>query len=185
MPTRKTTATKKIRGLDGLPVDGMFWELILGPRSCDETRCMRAGHHLPRRFGSPVADPERPVGTVIYPTKNGEDRVEPHALCSEWAAVEERREVYWACREELLEMNDGTRPWAYWAIEIGEHPKDEALYLAEHGLLSPAEEGHICAWSDHQESQRSQFGELIGGTNRYKTAADVIRARRGIPVETG
>jgi hypothetical protein len=168
MPTRRRSA-KRIGSLADLP-DGMFWELLLGPKSCDGNRCARAGHHLPQRIGTALQDPERPVGTVYYPLKNGESRAEPHALCSEWATVEERREVYWSVRDEVFETNPGTRGWAYWAIEVGEHPSNEALWLAEHNMLSAVEEGQIVAWSDGAEAS--------GAVNPHKAAADIIRARR-------
>jgi hypothetical protein len=86
-------------------------------------------------------------------------------------------EVYLACRDEVLETNAGSRGWAFWAIEAGEHPGDEAAWLAEHHMLSASEEGQILSWSEAAERMVQEDGSLAP-ENRYAATAKIIRARR-------
>lgn len=176
---RTAVATTRIRSLADLETDGMFWELLLGPRSCGGNGCDRAGHYIPQRLGVQVDDPESPVGKAYVPARAAGHRVEPLALCSEWATPEERREAYWACRDELLEGDRaGDRPWAFWAIEVGVHPPgNEPSWLVEHDMLTPAEAGQILSWSDMAEASVIP-PESSASTNRYGPAAAIIRRRR-------
>ncbi len=89
--------------------------------------------------------------------------------CSVWADLTERRTAYFAVRDELLEIQPpGSRPWAYWAIDVGELPSwplGEQVWLFERGPLSPDEEAAILA-TDRVSPQ---------------PAAALIRAKRRVP----
>jgi hypothetical protein len=172
MPRRRRTARRV--ELD----DAQFWELVLGPRTCRGPACTRPGHvdAVPLPVGSPGPD-ERDVvvaGSTVRVRR-----------CSAFATDADREAAWLAHRDELeADLNDGSRPWAWWRYESGrpdpEHPS--MTWLAEHGHLTPAEEGNILAWG--RQAVRQWLAETgvdqspSGG--QYIVVAQVIARRRGI-----
>lgn len=87
---------------------------------------------------------------------------------SHFADDDERREA-WFANIDKLTTNVGTRPAAWWRYEAGiDSPRDELLWLAQHGALTTAEEATVLGWA-------------ATGDATYAPAANVIRERRGLP----
>jgi hypothetical protein len=158
MPRRRRSSRRR-----GDLSDGPRWGLLLGP-SCRGRGCRNAHH--------PAAWWELPRLPGVTPP-----------ACSAFASRTDLEAAWWIHREDLMELNTGTRAWGYYEVELREHPRSvpESAWLAERGLLDEREEGELLAWAAVYRDEGEY--ERVWGVpypNPYAAAAKIIRERRGL-----